>query len=100
MFLFNFAIPKDIFLLLTIKKNTIMIVIAHFKIESCHFDTRRVVEEEVMGKKFTNLAELKKHVNNLKLVLKECWTIEEECIRQNDEIYATDSWVAYCFFEE
>lgn len=79
-----------------------MIIIAHFMIDSCHyhFDTRRVVEDEVMGKKFTNFAEFKKHIDNLDLDLKEWWTLEEDCLRQNDEIYATDSWVAYCIIEE
>ncbi|MBO5948234.1 hypothetical protein J6Q66_05300 [bacterium] len=77
-----------------------MVIISHFKINSQHFDTRGVVEDEIMGKSFSNIEEFKEYVDSVGLTLIEWWTIGEECERQNDEIYPTDSWVAYCVIHE
>lgn len=76
-----------------------MVIIGHFEISSQYFDYG-VVDDVIMGKHFSNIEEFKKYVISVGLTLIAWCTIEEECKRQNDGIYPTDRWIAYCVIDE
>lgn len=75
-------------------------IIVFIKIESNHFNTRRVVEEELCGKSFESIDDLKQYCYKLELSFDGYYYLDEYVCILNDEEYPTDNWVASCWLEE